>query len=116
MNIRSLLTLPLLFTVHLIYAQLPDLPIKNDSLYSEILKEGRRLEIVLPDGYNAQTPEKYDVLYITDGEWNTRIVSNIRQFLNIQFIPENIIEEQGVAEGGRASRQSGLQRNAVLSC
>ena len=74
-----------------LHAQLPDLPIAHDSLYSSVLKEGRRLEIVLPDNYNAATPEKYDVLYITDGEWNTRIVSNIRQFLNIQFIPENII-------------------------
>ncbi|MEP6748282.1 MAG: alpha/beta hydrolase-fold protein, partial [Bacteroidota bacterium] len=74
-----------------LHAQLPDLPIMHDSLYSEVLKEGRRLEIVLPANYDPSSAEKYDVLYITDGEWNTRIVSNIRQFLNIQFIPENII-------------------------
>ncbi|MEO6313999.1 MAG: alpha/beta hydrolase-fold protein [Chitinophagaceae bacterium] len=74
-----------------LHAQLPDLPIIPDSLYSQVLKEGRRLEIVLPDNYKPADSGKYDVLYITDGEWNTRIVSNIRQFLNIQFIPENII-------------------------
>ena len=72
-------------------AQLPDLPIIKDSLYSEVLKEMRPLEIVLPANYATSPNIKFDALYVTDGEWNTRIVSDIRQFLNIQFIPENII-------------------------
>ena len=72
-------------------AQLPDLPIIKDSLYSAVLKEMRPLEIVLPANYSTEPGKKFDALYVTDGEWNTRIVSNIRQFLNIQFIPENII-------------------------
>ena len=80
-----------LLTVYDAHGQMPDLPITHDSLYSNTLKEGRPLEIVLPPNYNSSAPEKYDVLYVTDGEWNTRIVSNIRQFLGIQFIPDNII-------------------------
>ncbi|MFT3702626.1 MAG: alpha/beta hydrolase-fold protein [Agriterribacter sp.] len=73
------------------YAQIPDLPIIHDSLYSEILKEMRPLEIVLPANYDATSKDGYDAFYVTDGEWNTRIVSDLRQFLNIQFTPENII-------------------------
>jgi predicted alpha/beta superfamily hydrolase len=91
MRIKLLLSLVLIVVLNNLFAQIPDLPIVHDSLYSNVLKEGRRLEIVLPAGYDPKSAEKYDVLYVTDGEWNTRIVSNIRQFLNIQFIPENII-------------------------
>lgn len=89
-RVVSFFALSLFIVIHL-HGQLPDLPIVHDSLYSAILKEGRRLEIVLPANYDPKSNKKYDVLYVTDGEWNTRIVSNIRQFLNIQFIPENII-------------------------
>ncbi len=72
-------------------AQMTDLPILRDTLYATGLKEKRPLEIVLPAGYDPKLPEKYDVLYVTDGEWNTKIVTNIQQFLGIQFIPANII-------------------------
>lgn len=93
MTNKLLLVLLLLqvFAAQHLCAQLPDLPITRDSLYSAILKESRPLEIVLPSGYNPQSPEKYDVLYVTDGEWNTRIVSNIQLGLGIQFTPPLII-------------------------
>jgi predicted alpha/beta superfamily hydrolase len=90
-KLSSLILLAIFIICKSALAQLPDLPILRDSIYSEVLKEGRRLEIVLPDGYDSTSKTTYDVLYVTDGEWNTRIVSGIRQFLNIQFIPENII-------------------------
>jgi len=76
---------------HGLYAQLKDLPIHYDSIHSDILKENRKLEIILPTGYNPQDNKKYDVLYVTDGEWNTKIVRDIHQFLEIQFIPPCII-------------------------
>jgi len=88
--LTSLIIVQLLATGSLC-AQLPDLPIIKDSLYSDLLKEMRPLEIVLPANYATSPNMKFDALYVTDGEWNTRIVSDIRQFLNIQFIPENII-------------------------
>jgi len=90
-KIVSLVFFAALLTATALQAQIPDLPILHDSLYSDALKEKRQIEIVLPANYNPASAERYDVLYVTDGEWNTRIVSNIRQFLNIQFIPENIV-------------------------
>ena len=73
------------------HAQLPDLPIIRDTLYSKILKEARPLEIVLPAGYNRESAAGTSVIYATDGEWNTRIIAEFSQFLGIQFIPPQII-------------------------
>ncbi|MGN8068568.1 alpha/beta hydrolase-fold protein [Mucilaginibacter sp. 22184] len=73
------------------FAQVKPLNIIRDSIYSNILKEKRSIEIVLPVGYSDTTAAKYDVIYITDGEWNTQIVANIERFLEIQFIPANIM-------------------------
>ena len=73
------------------YAQLPTLPILRDSIYSNILKEERTLEIVLPVDYGVLKASRTGVIYVTDGEWNTRIASDIQQFLGIQFIPPHII-------------------------
>lgn len=72
-------------------AQLEDLPTLHDTLYSAILKEKRPLEIVLPASYKPGESEQYDVLYTTDGEYTTKIVSSFAQFLSIQFIKENIV-------------------------
>ena len=73
------------------FAQLKPLNIIRDTLYSNILKEKRSIEIVLPDGYSDTATTKYDITYITDGEWNTQIIGNIEQFLEIQFMPANIM-------------------------
>jgi predicted alpha/beta superfamily hydrolase len=73
------------------FAQLKSLNIIRDTLYSNILKEKRSIEIVLPDGYSDTATTKYDATYITDGEWNTQIIGNIERFLEIQFIPANIM-------------------------
>ncbi|MBB6107867.1 Predicted hydrolase of the alpha/beta superfamily [Mucilaginibacter lappiensis] len=72
-------------------AQLKPLNIIRDSIYSNILKEKRSIEIVLPEAYSDTAAAKYDAIYITDGEWNTQIVGNIERFLEIQFIPANIM-------------------------
>lgn len=89
--IYRILLLILLFSAGKAYAQLPVLPIIRDSIYSDILREERTLEIVLPFHYSAQEASKTGVIYVTDGEWNTGIVSSYNQFLNIQFIPANIV-------------------------
>jgi predicted alpha/beta superfamily hydrolase len=73
------------------FAQLPVLPVIRDSIYSDILKEVRTIEIVLPEHYSSPAGEKPGVIYVIDGEWNTGIVSNFNQFLNIQFTPPNIV-------------------------
>ena len=64
----------------------------SDSLYSEILEEQRNLQIVLPANYKPGAADKYDVIYVLDGEWNTEMVSQIHQYTtNWRFIPQNII-------------------------
>jgi predicted alpha/beta superfamily hydrolase len=72
-------------------AQTTGLPVIHDSIYSNILKEERTLEIVLPDDYHPDQASKTGVMYVTDGEWNTNIASDIQEFLQIQFIPRHII-------------------------
>lgn len=40
-----------------------------DSIYSKILKEERSIKVLLPASYKPGSKEKYDVIYVTDGEW-----------------------------------------------
>ena len=64
----------------------------SDSIFSEILKENRTLEIRLPKGYEAESNEKYDVIYILDGEWNMNIFSFIYGFaMEDEFVPPVIL-------------------------
>jgi predicted alpha/beta superfamily hydrolase len=63
----------------------------KDSIYSNILKEQRAIEVVLPDNYKPGSTDKYEVTYVTDGEWNTKIVANLQRFAGYQFMPPNII-------------------------
>lgn len=58
-----------------------NLPGKLDSIKSTILNEQRLFRVVLPEGYDANQSAKYDVLYVTDGEWNVEITSQIQTFL-----------------------------------
>jgi len=69
-----------------------DLPGKRDSLYSDILKENRIVQVVLPENYKPGSPEKYDVLYLLDGESNLKSISAIQQFTqNESYMPPLII-------------------------
>lgn len=64
----------------------------RDTIYSKILKEKRVIEIMLPKIQKNDTNERYDVLYVTDGEWNMKIVSPICEYLADKWlIPNNII-------------------------
>lgn len=63
------------------------------NIYSKILAENRRLLVHLPKSYQANTKQKYPVLYTLDGEWhfnhNTTTVDWLSSFPN--RIPELII-------------------------
>ena len=74
-----------------VFAQFVDRPVLRDSIYSNILKETRMLDIVLPGEYSSAQASKTAVLYVTDAQWNTVIASNIEHFLEIQYIPQHII-------------------------
>ena len=58
-----------------------ELPGKKDSINSDILKEKRAFQVVLPAGYKPESGKKYDVIYVTDGDWNTKPLSQVEQFL-----------------------------------
>lgn len=45
-----------------------DHSIINDSIFSDILKEQRRVKIYLPEEYIPDSSDKYDVVYLVDGE------------------------------------------------
>lgn len=69
-----------------------DLKGTADSLYSEILQEQRMLQIILPRDYKPDSKEKYDVLYLLDGEWQTNLASQIEPYVEDQkFMPSSII-------------------------
>lgn len=69
-----------------------DLPGKKDSLHSTILKEERLIQVVLPDNYKPGSADKYEVVYVLDGESNTRMMSEIQHFLQGEgFMPQVII-------------------------
>ena len=69
-----------------------ELPGKKDSITSAILNQKRFIQVVLPDGYKPGTANKYDVLYVLDGEGNTKTMSDIQQFLsNENYMPKVIL-------------------------
>jgi len=50
----------------------------KDSIYSQILKEERRLQIQLPKEYKPGSDQKYQVLYLLDGEWNAELFEQVQ--------------------------------------
>lgn len=65
-------------------------PVK-DAVSSEILREKRNIEIILPANYASDTAA-CDVWYVIDGEWNTKTFTDIFSFLAaIGFAPPVII-------------------------
>jgi predicted alpha/beta superfamily hydrolase len=62
----------------------------RDTLYSEILKEKRIIEVVLPSNYRVG--DQNDVLYVLDGESNTKMTRQIEEYVRENgFMPEPII-------------------------
>lgn len=65
---------------------------KNDSIYSEHLEEMRQITVNIPKSYDANCDEKFDVLYVLDGEWATSLTKTVYEFLEYaEFIPKNIL-------------------------
>src|SRR5882757_6863554 len=50
----------------------------KDSIYSQTLKEERRLQIQLPKEYKPGSDQKYQVLYLLDGEWNAELFEQVQ--------------------------------------
>jgi predicted alpha/beta superfamily hydrolase len=84
------------FLTLLTNATAQDLPGKRDVLYSETLKEERVVQVFLPENYKPGSVEKYDVLYILDGESHARALPAlniaIQHFtLGETFLPPTIM-------------------------
>ncbi len=64
----------------------------NDSIYSDILKEQRSIKVLLPDNYKSGSSERYEVIYLTDGEWVAELFPFIYKFARGEnYVPPVII-------------------------
>jgi predicted alpha/beta superfamily hydrolase len=41
----------------------------TDSIYSNVLKEQRSIKVLLPESHKPGSTDRYEVIYVTDGEW-----------------------------------------------
>jgi predicted alpha/beta superfamily hydrolase len=57
-----------------------DLPGQRVALQSATLKEQRVVQVLLPEGHKPGPGERYDVLYILDGDGNLRTIADILRF------------------------------------
>lgn len=64
----------------------------NDSIFSSILQEERSLKVFIPDTWKKDSTEKYEVIYLTDGEWVKELFPFIYRFAeNENFVPPVIM-------------------------
>lgn len=95
MNIKNhlILTLITIFFCGLCFVSAAqDLPGKKDSLQSKILNEKRFIQVVLPRKYKPESKDKYDVLYVLDGDWNTKTAADVQRFIEDEaYMPPTII-------------------------
>jgi predicted alpha/beta superfamily hydrolase len=88
----SFLTILMMFTFWLNNGFAQDLTEIKDSIYSDILKEQRSLKIFLPETFKPGSAEKYEVIYLLDGEWLTGLFPFIYKFTrNENYIPNLIL-------------------------
>ncbi len=81
----------LIFFLCQLHIMAQDWPGIRDSIYSDVLKEGRVIQVILPKDYQPDTNEKYEVLYVLDGEWYMEQVPFIYNFaVNSGYVPPTI--------------------------
>jgi len=87
----SVLTFCLVF-ISGTFCNAQDHRVQSDSIYSSILKEERTIKVLLPDTWKPGSAEKYEVIYITDGEWAMEPFSFVYKFAQGEnFVPPAII-------------------------
>jgi predicted alpha/beta superfamily hydrolase len=85
-NCLMIVSLALFFQTPVVTAQ--NTQIINDSLYSTVLNEERAIKVILPDGYKPGSSEKFEVIYLTDGEWVLDLFPYIYKFAkNESYVP-----------------------------
>ena len=95
MKKTTLLHLPILifaFIFRFTGISAQDHPVINDSIFSDVLQEERSIKIVLPESYKPGSSEKYEVIYLTDGEWVVNLFPFIYRFAQGEhYVPPAII-------------------------
>jgi len=85
-----ILGLAALFAACAANAQL--LPAKADSLHSAILGQDRAVEVYLPQESAKDPAQRYETIYVLDGDWNAKIVVDIVMFMRqVGFMPPVIV-------------------------
>jgi len=88
----SLILLSILILGVFRFVQAQDQPVISDSIYSNILQEQRSIKIRLPESYQPGSTVKYEVIYLTDGEWALHPFSFIYKFAQDEnYVPPAII-------------------------
>ena len=73
-------------------AQAQWLPAKADSLHSEVLGQQRAIEVYLPQESTKDAAQRYETIYVLDGDWNSKIVVDVVTFMRqVGFMPPVII-------------------------
>ena len=83
----------LIFTLHLSVAvnSQSGLPPLTDSIESKILHETRGIQVKMPNDYKAGSGQKYEVVYILDGEWYYELVPFTYNFAqSANYLPKSI--------------------------
>jgi len=52
-------------------AQAQLLTAKQESIYSNVLKQKRPVEVYLPKEFEEDAAQRYETLYVLDGDWKT---------------------------------------------
>jgi predicted alpha/beta superfamily hydrolase len=102
-SLRVRLFVSCVFLVAWSSAQAQLLTPKQESVYSNALKQNRSIEVYLPKEFEKEPTQRYETLYVLDGDWNTPIVVNVVTFMRqVGFIAPvivvsvpNVIDEHG---------------------
>jgi predicted alpha/beta superfamily hydrolase len=75
-----------------IAAQAQLLPAKSDSLFSNVLKQKRPVEVYLPKESKTDAVQRYETIYVLDGDWNAKVVVDIVTFMRqVGVMPPAIV-------------------------
>lgn len=70
----------------------PLLPPHSDGLYSNVLHQQRAIDVYLPEESKDDPAARFETLYVLDGDWNARIVTDIVSFMRqVGFMPPVIV-------------------------
>jgi predicted alpha/beta superfamily hydrolase len=97
-------------------AQAQLLTAKLDSVYSNVLKQNRPVEVYLPKEFEQDAAQRYETLYVLDGEADTQIVVDIVSFMcQVGFMPPVIVVSvpNAIDEHGANSRDHDLTPTVV---